>query len=221
MSDQPLCERSSRTGVRSTRIGKQRVLRLSGQEQGVDAERVLVHAADPEHPPVAAAAPDRSPHLVGEVLEGDVLVGLGQGAGDGPVGPVAAHGLEEGGDRLLVPPFHQVLEPGVGDQARAGQLGRILDVVAVQCVEEQRRPYPLVEVGARPPELLELLARRELLGQAGPGDQVAGRAVADGRVGVGDRLDQELAGGRHGRCPRVGDGRAGPGFRDGRDFRSS
>ena len=119
MSDQPLCERSSRTGVRSTRIGKRRVLRLAGEEQGVDAERMLVHAADAEHPPIAAAAPDRPADLVGEVLEGDVLVGLGQGAGDGAVRPVAAHGLEERGDRLLVPAFHQVLEPVERDQARA------------------------------------------------------------------------------------------------------
>ena len=60
---------------------EERVVRLALEEPGMDAQRMLVDAADPEHPAVALAAPDRPPHLVGQGLEGDLLVGLGQGAG--------------------------------------------------------------------------------------------------------------------------------------------
>ena len=43
---------------------------------------MLVGLPDPEHPAIARAAPDRAPHLVGQRLIRDLLVGLGQGAGD-------------------------------------------------------------------------------------------------------------------------------------------
>ena len=51
------------------------------RSRGMDPQRVLVGAADPEHPAVALAAPDRAPHLVGQGLKGDLFVGLRQRAG--------------------------------------------------------------------------------------------------------------------------------------------
>ena len=68
----------------------------------MNPDRVLVDAADAEHPAVPLAAPDRPPHLVGQGLEGDLLVGLRQRAADRAVGPVGLDRLEKRGDRLLV-----------------------------------------------------------------------------------------------------------------------
>ena len=90
MSDQALCERSSRTGVRSTRIGYKRVVGVALQQAGMNAQRMLVDAADPEHPAVALAAPHRPAHLVGQGLEGDLIVRLRQRAADRAVGAVFA-----------------------------------------------------------------------------------------------------------------------------------
>ena len=67
---------------------EERVVGLALEQPGMDPQRMLVHAADPEHPAVALAAPDRPADLVGQGLEGDLLVGLRQRAADRAVGPV-------------------------------------------------------------------------------------------------------------------------------------
>ncbi len=195
MSDQPLCERSSRTGVRSTRIGKSAVVRLALEEPGVDPERVLVDLADPEHPAVALAAPDRPADLVGQGLEGDLLVGLRQRAGDRAVGPVAAASPSRNAaiacsNRRSI----RSLKPSNGISPVPGRSGGLLDVVAVDRVQEQRGPDPLVEVLATPGGTARA-PRRPGASRPGraAGDQLADRAVAERRVGAGDRLDQERA----------------------------
>ena len=60
--------------------GEEGLVRLALEQPRMDPQRVLVDAADPEHPAVALAAPDRAPHLVGQGLKGDLLVGLRQRA---------------------------------------------------------------------------------------------------------------------------------------------
>ena len=68
------------------------------------------------------------------------------------------HRLAERGDRLLVPPLHQVHEAVERDQPGLADRRVFLDVVAVEGVEEQRGPDPLVEVLAALAERLQLLA---------------------------------------------------------------
>src|ERR1700677_1266648 len=70
-------------------------------------------------------------------------------------------------------------------------------------MQEQGSPDSLVEVGARPPEVLELLAGMQFLVHAGRRDQLADRAVPYRRIGVGDRLDEELANWRPARGSRL------------------
>src|SRR5262245_19451061 len=53
---------------------EERVLGLPGQQPGVDPKRMLVDPADAEHPAVALAAPDRPSDLVGQGLEGDLVI---------------------------------------------------------------------------------------------------------------------------------------------------
>ena len=192
MSDQPLCERSSRTGVRSTRIGKS-ASSDSRWKAPPGFQRVLVNIADAKHPSVALAAPDRPPHLIGEVLEGDLLIGLGQAHcksrrwgrlassppgkprslahSDVPSGP-GIRGTGSAPTRR--PPGH----PGCRNGTSCGGT---------------RTPAPLVEVAAVAPELLELLASPQLLIEAGIGHQLADRSVPDGRIGMRNRLNEELA----------------------------
>jgi hypothetical protein len=55
--------------------GEQCLIRRALEEPRLNSQRMLLGAADPKHPPVALAAPDRPPYLVGERLKGDLLVG--------------------------------------------------------------------------------------------------------------------------------------------------
>ena len=121
ISDQPLCERSSRTGVRSTRIGN------SASSDSRARSRGWMRSGCSSTPPT------RNIHRLPRQLRTDrrtwsarswkatCSYAWARALADGAVGPVAAHGLEEGGDRLLVPPLHQVPEAGERDQARAAR----------------------------------------------------------------------------------------------------
>ncbi len=160
---------------------------------------MLVRPSDPEHPAVAPAAPDRAPNLVGEGRKRHLFVRLRQCAGQCPVRPVPARfrGAERG-DRLLEPALHQVHEPVERDLARGGQVGRLLERVAVDGMQEHRGADPLVQVLGALAKRLDLLAGQEDLGGRCAGDQGADRAVAQVRVGAGDGLDQKPSARRHG-----------------------
>ena len=119
MSDQALCERSSRTGCPLDQDRVERVLGVALQQAGMDMQRMLVDAADAEHPAIARATADRPPDLVGQGLKGDLVVGLRQGAADRAVGPSVFECLPEGGDRLLVASAHHVHEAMERDQPGA------------------------------------------------------------------------------------------------------
>ena len=95
MSDQPLCDRSSRTDVFSTRMGKRASSDSALEQPRMNPQRMLVDAADAEHPAIALAAPNRAPHLIGQGLKGDLFVGLRQRAAMAPLGPSLLHRLEK------------------------------------------------------------------------------------------------------------------------------
>ena len=145
----------------------------------MDTQRMLVDAADPEHPAIALAAPDRPPDLVGQGLKGDLLVGLGQRAADRSAGPILFECASERGDRLLVPPVHHVHEAIERDQPGGPDRRVFLDVVAVNRVQEQAGSNPLVQVLALLAKRFQLLAGLELLGQADAADQRPRGAVPD------------------------------------------
>ena len=95
--------------------------------------------ADPEHPAIALAAPDRSAHLVGQSLKCDLLVGLRQAWQIVPFGPSRLSWPRRNvGDRLLVTPVHQVDEAGITGSAPNRGARRFLDLVAIKGVEEER-----------------------------------------------------------------------------------
>ena len=119
MSDQPLCERSSRTGRSLDQNGKKAEIGLAYQELRCDSQRMLIGAAHAEHPAIALAASNRAAYLVGQRLEGDLLVRSRKRARDRAAGPVALHRFQKLGDRLLVAAVHQVGEAGKRDQARS------------------------------------------------------------------------------------------------------
>src|SRR5262249_31438590 len=135
---------------------KQPFRRRTREERLMKAQRVLVGAAYPKHPAVALAAPDRVPHLVGQVLEGDLFVYLRECAADRSPGPLALHRLAKQRDRLLVTPFHQVHETGEWDLSRSPNSRIILDLETIQGMQKQRGAHPLVEVFPALPESLDL-----------------------------------------------------------------
>ena len=125
---------------------EQRVLRLAAKELAMDAQGMLVRAADPEHPPVALTAPDRSPDLVGQVLEGDLLVGLRQALQMAPLGPSRRIASRNAAIACSYRRSIRSRNPAKGISPDAANLRGVLDLVAIQGVEEQRSPDPLVEV---------------------------------------------------------------------------
>src|SRR5271163_2583346 len=98
----------------------------------MDPERMLVGAADTEHPAVALAAPNRAAHLVGQSLERALLVSARKRAGDCAVGPTHLHRPEKARDRRFIAPLHEIHEPGIRDQARWAHLRCVLDLEAVE-----------------------------------------------------------------------------------------
>ena len=117
MSLQPLCERSIRTAVRSTRTGKG----CSGEARrfsaGRNIQRMVGRMAHAKHPLVAADRADAAADLVGQGLKAQGLVGGGQGAGDGVARPVAFFGRAKFIDRLFETPAQQ---PGVAFERHQG-----------------------------------------------------------------------------------------------------
>ncbi len=179
------------------------------QQARVDPDRMLRDLTDPEHPAVPPGAPDRSADLVGERLVGDPLVDLGQGAEDRAVGTVVLERGSERCDGLLEPPLHQVGETFERDHPAGREVGRVLEPVAVDRVQEDRGADPLVEVPRVAAERLEVVASLEDVGGREAGEEILDRAVADARLGAGDGLDQRIHGGRDLGEGWVGDYEAG------------
>ena len=78
---------------------------VADEEFLAQAQRLVGRVAHAEHPLVAADAADAAADLVGQGLEGELLVGGGEGAGDRVAGAGLALLLEEKVDRLLEAPL--------------------------------------------------------------------------------------------------------------------
>jgi len=165
-----------------------------------DPQRLVGGMSHAEHPLVATHRADAAAHLVGQRLEGEAVVGRGQGRAE-PVGrPVRLLVAEKGVDRLLEPPAEELLEPverdeglGAAGTQPAGQME------PVDRGEQEERPDPLIEVFRAAPERLERLAGRPQFLQRssrGPGIE---RPVADGGILGGDQFDKRMCG--HDRTP--------------------
>ena len=125
MSDQPLCERSSRTGVRSTRIGKSAVVRLAlagaGDGSAAGARRRRRRGTSSGCP--GSSGPTAAPGRPGSGRRSARRPAPARWQ-IAPLGPSRAHRVEERGDRLLEPALHQVHEAGERDQPRAADRRR-------------------------------------------------------------------------------------------------
>ena len=173
MSLQALCERSMRTGVASRRIGKGASSAGARQQLRPDAQRLVGRVADAEHPLVAAHRAHAAPHLVGQGLEAQAVIGLGQRAGDRLARPLRCLRLQEDVDGLLEAALQQVGVAVERDEAPALHAGLAGQVEAVDGVEEEQRPHALVEVVAGAAEGVQLGALGQQLGAATPTRQNA------------------------------------------------
>jgi hypothetical protein len=94
-------------GVRSRRMGID-AGGIARSQFGPDAEGLIERDAHAEHPLVAADGADAAADLVGEGLEGEAMVGGGEGAGDAVAGSVVGLVGEEAGDGLVEPAVEEV-----------------------------------------------------------------------------------------------------------------
>ncbi len=94
----------------------------------------MAHA---EHPLIAAHRSDTSPHLVGQGLKRQPVIGRGQSAGDGIAGAFALLHRKEGVNGFLEAPLQQVFVPVKGYEPPAIQPGDARDVKSVNRVKEE------------------------------------------------------------------------------------
>src|SRR5256885_7165560 len=91
-------------------------------------------------------------------------------------------------DRLLEPPLKQMsvsLERNQPAQFHSSFVGQ---VKAVNRIQEEKRPHPLIQIAALPPKLLQLRSRRQKLLQGSrPANRIK-RLIADARLWTGDNL---------------------------------
>ena len=154
--------------------------------------RWMTHA---EHPLVALHGPHAAADLISQGLEGQTVVGRGQGRSDAVGWTLRLEFSEKAIDGLFEATVEQVFKPGKGDQAsvsRGSQFGR--EVEPMERRQEEQRPNPLVQILGIAAELVEGGARFKQLGQTcrpGPGLQ---RAVPHGRLWRRDEVDERVGG---------------------------
>ena len=87
------------------------------EEFAADAQRVLGRVTHAKHPLVAAHGADGFPHLVGEGLESELVIGGGEGRGNCIAGTLFALGGKEGIDSLGETPREEMTVSLEGDVA--------------------------------------------------------------------------------------------------------
>jgi len=158
-----------------------------GEEFGADTEGVVGGVSHAEHPLVAANGADGFADLVGEGLEGELVVGGGEGGRDAIGRAVLFLNVEKGVERFFKLACEKVFVSLKWD--RAGGLGGKFfgEVKAVDCLQKKEGADPVVEIVGLATEGIELLA----LGEKGGGiEGCAGfgeGAVASGGVFCGDQ----------------------------------
>jgi len=133
-----------------------------------DPQRLVGRVAHPEHPLVAAHAAHAAADLVGQRLERQPLIGRGQRAGNPVARALRRLGPEKNVDRFLKPPLQQVFITFERNRrrpraifARSEPRG---EVEAVDRVEKQQRPHPVIEVFALAAEPIERVRFRQQMG---------------------------------------------------------
>ena len=136
-----------------------------GEELGTDAEGMVGGVAHAEHPLVPANGADRFADLVGKSLEGELVVGGGEGRGDAIRRALLVLDGEEGVDGFFKLATEEVLISFEGDRAR-GIGGEFFgEVKTIDRLKEKDGANAVVEVVRLATEGIELLA----LGEEGGG----------------------------------------------------
>ena len=149
--------------------------------------------AEAEDPRVAPRGPHSVPHLVGEGLETERMVGGGERAGQGLVGALRVLRAEKPADRLLETPLQHAGETIIGHAAGAREIRLRRQMVAMNRREKKQSPDAAIQIG--------LLAAVKF--QFGAGAQQLGGRPARAPAG-----DGEVPGLRHFGLNDVGDAQA-------------
>jgi len=147
--------------------------------------------ADAKHPLVAAHRAHAAPHLVGQCLEAQPVIGRSQRAGDA-VARLASGDLrlQEDINRFFKAPLQEVGVSFEGDQRTIARVQVQRQVETVDGIEEEEGAHPLVQVIAGAPEAVQRGAfGQQLLFACAAADRVQ-RKVALRRVGRGDDADK-------------------------------
>ena len=162
------------------------------EQRRLHMQRVFIRVSHSEHPAVPRAAAHRTSNLVGQRLVRHLLVSLRQGAGQGAIGPIAPGGGAKRRNRLFEPARQEIFESAKRNQPRICQVGRLLNSITIQSVQEHRGPHSLVEVLRVPAKTFELLAQNEQFGCRMCARQIPNRAISDRRVGTRDGGDERI-----------------------------
>jgi hypothetical protein len=155
---------------------------------------VVIRVPHPEHPLVAAACPHALSHLVGQDLEGDLVISAGQRREEGGVPAVLAQGAAEAGDGLLESPGQKILETVVGDFAGGRHVGRVDEPELEKSIKQIRRPHTVVQVVACEAEGVQLFGGVQQVGCREPSREVGKRAVTHGGLRRCDGVNERVLG---------------------------
>ena len=191
MSLQALWVRSMRTGVRLAQ-DRDTVASAAGRSSSsrAHAQRLVGRVADAEHPLVAAHRAHAAPHLVGQRLEAQAMIGLGQRAGQPLAGSLRRLGLEKDLDRFLEAAQQEQAIALERHQPTPLHRGLLWQMEAMDGVEKERGPHALVQVVAGTAQRIQLDALGQQLGQGGRAAALIERAVAHAGVRRSDDVGQ-------------------------------
>jgi len=144
---------------------ERRIGRWASQQFRSNAQRLIGGVTDAEHPLIAAHRAHAAPHLIGQRLEPQPVIRLGQRARHGLARPLRGLCPQEDVDRLLEAPLQQMGIPFPRDETLGLQSGLQRDVKAMDSVEEKERTHAFVEVVAGAAEGIQAGALRHQLGQ--------------------------------------------------------
>lgn len=111
-----------------------------------DTERVAADGARTEHPFVAATGTDTLANLIHEVLEGEGIVGFGEGAEESFVAALGHHGGAEAFNSIVVLAVKHGADAGIRDVAFFADVAAIDEVVAIDSVNEEASTDAVVEI---------------------------------------------------------------------------
>ena len=149
------------------------------EEFGANTQRVIGGVPHAEHPLVTADGADGFADLVGEGLEGELMVGGGEGGGDAIGGAVLILDVEEGVDGFLELAGEEVLVSVERDGA-GGVGGEFFgEVKAVNRLQEKDGANAVIEVVGLAAEGIEFRTLGEERGRLERGTSLGKGAVAD------------------------------------------